>query len=39
MRIFTADYLRPFGTDYFTVCGSPREEALLVADHPVESNL
>jgi len=38
-KVFSADYLRSFGTDFFTACGSPREEAFLVADHLVESNL
>jgi len=39
VKVFSADYLREFGTDFFVTCGSPREEAAQVADHLVESNL
>jgi hydroxycarboxylate dehydrogenase B len=39
MKMFSADYLRKFGADFFTACGSPPAEALVVADHLVESNL
>jgi hydroxycarboxylate dehydrogenase B len=39
MKILTADWLRGFGTEFFTACGSPPAEAAIVADHLVESNL
>ena len=39
MKLFSADYLRKFATDFFTACGSPPAEARLVADNLVESNL
>jgi hydroxycarboxylate dehydrogenase B len=39
MKVFSADELRKFAADFFTACGSPPSEALLVADHLVESNL
>jgi hydroxycarboxylate dehydrogenase B len=39
MKIFTADYLRKFVTDFFTAAGATPEEALLVADNLVDSNL
>lgn len=39
MRLFSADYLRKFGTDFFAACGAPVAEAAQVADHLVESNL
>jgi hydroxycarboxylate dehydrogenase B len=39
MKLFSADYLRKVATDFFTACGSPPAEALVVADNLVESNL
>lgn len=39
MKKFSADYLRTVGTDIFTGCGSPPQEAAMVADDLVESNL
>jgi hydroxycarboxylate dehydrogenase B len=39
MKLFSADYLRKFVADFFTACGSPPAEALLVAENLVESNL
>jgi len=39
MKTFSADYLRKFITDFFTACGSTPEDAFLVADNLVESNL
>jgi LDH2 family malate/lactate/ureidoglycolate dehydrogenase len=39
MKVFSADYLRKVGTDIFLGCGAPPQEASLVADDLVESNL
>lgn len=39
MKMFPADYLRSFGADLFIACGSPPEEAAIVANDLVESNL
>lgn len=39
MKVFEADYLRDFATEVFVACGSPREEAAIVADELVDSNL
>jgi hydroxycarboxylate dehydrogenase B len=39
MKTLSADYLRHFATEFFTACGSTPEEAFLVADNLVESNL
>lgn len=39
MKLFSADYLRKFVADFFTACGAPPNEALMVADNLVESNL
>jgi len=39
MKVFSADRLREFGTEFIAACGAPPAEALVVADHLVESNL
>jgi hydroxycarboxylate dehydrogenase B len=39
MKTFTPDYLRKVGTDIFIGCGAPPDEAAIVADDLVESNL
>lgn len=39
MKNFTPDYLRNAATKIFIGCGSPSEEAAIVADDLVESNL
>jgi uncharacterized oxidoreductase len=39
MKTFSPDYLRKVGTDIFIGCGSPPQEAAVVADDLVESNL
>ncbi len=39
MKLFPADALRRFATDFFIACGSPPAEAAVVADDLVESNL
>jgi hydroxycarboxylate dehydrogenase B len=39
VKTFTADYLSDYATEFFTACGATSEEAFLVADHLVESNL
>jgi uncharacterized oxidoreductase len=39
MKKFTPEYLRKVATDIFIGCGSPPNEAAIVADDLVESNL
>src|SRR5512136_281897 len=39
MKTFTPEYLREVGTKIFIGCGSPPDEAAIVADDLVESNL
>jgi hydroxycarboxylate dehydrogenase B len=39
MKIFTPEYLREVGTKIFIGCGCPADEAAIVADDLVESNL
>ena len=39
MQRFPADFLRTVATDVFSACGAPREEASIVAEQLVASNL
>lgn len=39
MLNFTADYLKDIGTKIFVACGSPKDEAAIVASELVEANL
>jgi hypothetical protein len=39
MRLFSAEYLKRIGSDIIVGCGSPREEAVIVAEELTTASL